>query len=718
MALRFGAHGGLMCPLEKGVRGIETGHQMPGRSWRAVKASGDGKPVGPDRPLGKGDGEINRNPRGFNKSSSDDRPGICDGKYVEDAKAARSVRVWDRVPIKQQDALRKRKMRFSFSLSFHYICKLAQKWAHTVWSLMMTIRTKNRERMKLNITALTVKSLAAALVALTLTVAASGQPRAAKAEGRMSAQKVESISNCILIDAVQRYEDGDYAGAKTILTAILSKEPGNDAAWYYRAMCNVRLKDGAASEHDFKEAVRIDSTNYWYRYMLAGLYGMTGRKDLTISMYESLLKDFPKRSELYYGLANLYLDQHQDDKALETINDIETQFGKSDATVMTKVNILRGQDKPEEVYKTLHDYYNEEYSSPQIATMLGDYEISMYNDSSAIAYYDEALSIDKNYSPALLGKAEAYRMTRKYPEYFVCLNTLMGDREASPEGKANYIQAVLKQSDPRFVKSFQNQFDSTLTIAVNTHPKDTSILQAAGLYYLATERQSRSAEIFKSVAKDNPDNLEATAYYIQVLIYMKDWQKVVDESDSALVRFPDEIGFLEMANAGEYNLKNYDKVIRNCRTMIDKAPGDSATTVAALSTMGDMYHQLGDMKSAFKAYDMVLKIAPDYIPVLNNYAYYLSVEKKKLKKAYAMSKKTVEAEPDNATYLDTFGWILYLQGKALEAKPFFKHAMLYGGKESATILNHYATVLEALGESDLAKVYRQQAKNKEAQGLE
>ena len=26
-----------MCPLEKGVRGIETGHQMPGRSWRAGK---------------------------------------------------------------------------------------------------------------------------------------------------------------------------------------------------------------------------------------------------------------------------------------------------------------------------------------------------------------------------------------------------------------------------------------------------------------------------------------------------------------------------------------------------------------------------------------------------------------------------------------------------------------------------------------------------------
>jgi hypothetical protein len=36
--------------------------------------------------------------------------------------------------------------------------------------------------------------------------------------------------------------------------------------------------------------------------------------------------------------------------------------------------------------------------------------------------------------------------------------------------------------------------------------------------------------------------------------------------------------------------------------------------------------------------------------------------------------------------------------------------MLYGGKESAVILRHYATVLEALGEADTAKVYRNQAR--------
>lgn len=569
--------------------------------------------------------------------------------------------------------------------------------------------------MKLNITALTVKSLAAALVALTLTVAASGQPRAAKAEPGTVVRKVEP--NCLLIDAVQKYEDGDYAGAKTILTAILSKEPGNDAAWYYRAMCNVRLKDGAASEHDFKEAVRIDSTNYWYRYMLAGLYGMTGRAVLTTDMYESLLKDFPKKGDLYYSLANLYINQQQYDKALSTIRDIETQFGKSDGTVMTKFNILRQQNKNEEAFKELEEY-NKEYSSPQVLSILGDYEMGMYNDSTALAYYNEALSIDRSCSPALLGKAEAYRITRKYPQYFEALDELMADRSAPSEGKANYLQAIIRQTDPRFIKSFQHQFDSTMAVAMDAHPSDSLIMETAGLYYFLTDRKPEAAGMFRQITKLNPDSKGAMASYIQILAYMQDWKQVVAVSDSALTKFPDEIGFIDYANAGEFNLKNYKGVIANCEKMLRIAPRDSAVAVTAWSMMGDVYHLMNDTPKAYKAYDNVLKIAPGYAPVLNNYAYYLSEEGKKLKKAYAMSKKTVEAEPDNATYLDTFGWILYLQGKALEAKPFFKHAMLYGGKDSATILNHYAAVLEALGENDLAKVYRQQAKNKAAEGQE
>lgn len=560
-----------------------------------------------------------------------------------------------------------------------------------------------------------LRTLAIAVIAIAGTFGTEASAQTRHAEGKPTQEGIRADGR--IVNAVQMYEDENFTGAKTMLDAILKTSPDNDAAWYYRGLCNMRLKNAADSERDLKQAVTLDSTNYWYRYMLAGLYGMTGRSVLTIDMYESLLRDFPKKSELYYGLANLYINQGQADKALKIIGDIETQFGKSDATVMTRFNILSKQERHEEAYEALEEY-NKEYSSPQVLSMLGDYEMGMYNDSSALAYYDEALSLDKSYAPALLGKAETYRIARDYVSYFKTLDILMADRDATPAGKAEYLQAVFRQSDPRFMKSFSSQLDSTVNIAVNAHPADSSILQTAGLYYLVTDRKEAAADAFKKVMTEFPDNVGATASYIQTLLYINDWDKVVSACDSAMVRFPQEAGFLEFANAAEFNRKNYPAVIENCVKMLRIAPTDSATFVTAWSTIGDMYHLLGDQSKAFKSYETALKVAPDNAPVLNNYAYYLSVEGKKLKKAYAMSKKTVEAEPDNATYLDTFGWILYLQGKALEAKPFFKHAMLYGGKDSATILDHYATVLEALGEKDLAKVYRQQAKNKASEGKE
>lgn len=153
-------------------------------------------------------------------------------------------------------------------------------------------------------------------------------------------------------------------------------------------------------------------------------------------------------------------------------------------------------------------------------------------------------------------------------------------------------------------------------------------------------------------------------------------------------------------------------VIRESEILMALQPDDTEAQLTGLSIIGDTYHSMGQSRKAYKTYEEALKINPRYCPVLNNYAYYLSEERRKLCKASRMSRITVEEEPDNATYLDTYGWILYLRGKAKEAKPYFKHAMIYGGKESEVILRHYSKVLEKLGEKNLAEYYRGLADNK------
>jgi len=514
-----------------------------------------------------------------------------------------------------------------------------------------------------------------------------------------------------IITAVSRYNERDFDAAAAILAEIISEDPQNDAAWYWSALTSLGKNDIVMAENHLRKACELDPGNFWYRYRLAGLYRATSRQELTVDMYEKLMDDFPKKSELYYDMVELYAAQGETDKALETLKEIETVFGMTESIAVFRFNMLQQAGRTEEAMASLEEY-NTRYSSPYVLTTLADYQMSMYNDSTALAYYDEALDIAPEYIPALLGKAETLRMTRKYEGYFDVLEKFVQSEEGPAAGKSDYLMAIVQRTDPKFLKSFTPQMDSVITGMISMYPKDSTVLQLAGIYYWSTDRKDRSKDYFRINAETYPQSLFANADFIEFLMYSEDWKSLSEEGRKAFGRFPTETSFLEMASVGDYNLGDYDKVLQACETVLQAAPNDSSSTLRAWSTIGDIWHQKGDMKKCYKAYEKALRINPDYIYVLNNYAYFLSEEGKKLGKAYSMSKKTVEAEPDNATYLDTFGWILFLQGKYLEAKPFFKHAMLYGGKESAVIMDHYAEVLYALKEYDLAFVYWNMAMQK------
>ncbi len=552
-----------------------------------------------------------------------------------------------------------------------------------------------------------MKRILSILLAAVLTALPSPM---AEAQGQSPAQRnVESL----LIDAVQDYESGNYQNAVARLSAVETLAPDNDAACYYLGLCYHFLGQDDEAEKQLEQAVRLDSMNYWYRDRLAAVYSVNDKMDKAIATYEDLLKDYPKKTEIHYSLVNLYAQQDDLEKVLGTLDSIEAVVGKDESTVLARYDILVRMDKAEEALAVL-EAFNEEYSSPQILCMMGDARLTEYKDTLALGYYEESLSLEPEYTPAVLGKAEVYRLRRDYGRFFGTLKGFASSSVTPSQVKSRYLSQLTMAMDAHFAQTYQPQLDSLMDTCLATHPADSSILVTAGTYYFRSDRKDKAKEIFKRNSELFPDSFDAAALYIQSLNFSEDWEGLAAASEEAFSRFPDEPAFLEMVLGAHYNMGDMSAVIADASRMIAEFPSDTATVLSSLSTVGDMYYQLGDMKSAFKHYNKALKLNPDYAPVLNNYAYYLSLLGKRLNKAYAMSKKTVEQEPDNATYLDTFAWILHLQGKDLEAKSFFKHAMLYGGKDSSTILEHFAEVLKSLGEDDLARVYFDQASKKKA----
>ena len=535
-------------------------------------------------------------------------------------------------------------------------------------------------------------------------------PASTWAQGRVSS--VRDTAESLLVDAVQDYDAGNTKTAMARLSVITEALPDNDAAHYYMALCHIRENDTDAAVKELVEAVRLDPSNYWYKDRLAALYAMTNQVDAAVEVYEGLLKDHPRKTELYYTLVNLYARQNSLDKMIGTLDEIETMVGRDEQTALARYDILMHQDKAEEAFKVLEEL-NEEMPSPQILAMMGDARLMDPDDSLAMAYYDQALALDSEYAPALLGKSEIYRMRRSYGGFFETLNRFISSPSVPAQMKRQYLSGITDHMDGRFFQNFQPQLDTLFETGVRVHPADSSMLLAAGTYYYRTDRRERGVELFKENSENYPGDFNSRAMYIQSLSYNDDWDTLLTASEEAFKAFPDEPAFLNMRVMAYYNLGDIQAVIKESERMAETFKDNPNVVVQSLSTIGDSHHQLGNEKEAFKAYEQALKIDPLYAPVLNNYAYYLSLKGKNLRKAAAMSKITVEQEPDNATYLDTYGWILHLQRKSQEAKSYFKHAMLYGGKESATILDHYAEVLYALGEYDLAKVYWDQAIKKD-----
>ena len=511
------------------------------------------------------------------------------------------------------------------------------------------------------------------------------------------------------IEALKNYQQGETAEALRLFQEEVRENPANDAACYYiAAICSNDKNRSAETENWLKRAIELDPDNFWYRYNLALCYLHTERPELAVPMLEQLTADFPKKTDLYFDLINVYLSDNEIEKALATLDKIDAIRGKSQIVGLTRTELLlkKPDANPDSVYQGLADYYAD-CRTPRLASVLGDYYASTYRDSLALGYYDEALVMEPDYTPAWFGKAGVYQMLRQYGNFFTSLSHVMRDPYVQPEIKASQVEQLT--SNPQFVRTFSEEFDQMMLDLRTAHPTDSTINALIGGFWYRTGRPHLAVEIMRQNMEQHPESLDAAMQYLFLLYYQQAWPALANSATVAIQRFPESPDMLQLRAIALSQMKNYPEALEDYDAILRMNPKDTTVMKVTYSSMGDVYHQMGDAKKSYKCYDKALKIDPDYNPVLNNYAYYLSLEGKNLKKAKEMSGKTITAEPDNPTYLDTYAWILHLMGQDIEAKAIFKHAMLYGGKESRTILEHYAIVLETLGEKDLANIYYKQA---------
>lgn len=307
----------------------------------------------------------------------------------------------------------------------------------------------------------------------------------------------------------------------------------------------------------------------------------------------------------------------------------------------------------------------------QIYAVTKDYD-------KAIAQY-ERLQAEHPYQIGLKDElGEVYLRSGRYKEYYPIAKSYMTSDELDEEGKLRYLSGVFGEFSRDEFRGMRPWADS----------------------------------LYVELLRRYPDSPEPVINWTKALAWLGDWENLDRYASEGAARFPQDTTLCHYGAASKYFRKDYDGAAQMLEKLIVLQKGEPKKQLSTYSWLGDIYYKAGRTAQCFKAYDKALALDPDNVPILNNYAYFLSLQKKNLKKALKMSEKTIQAEPDNVTYLDTYGWILYLMGRLEEARLQFNHAKLYGGNDSAVILDHFATVLYDLGEYRLAYSYWEKARAK------
>ena len=511
------------------------------------------------------------------------------------------------------------------------------------------------------------------------------------------------------LEAVRMKQKGDYDAAFQLYTHCLDIYPQSAAVLYEISQFYMFLGQEAKGEEALKQAVRSDDTNFWYKQTLASYYQSKQDWVKAISVYEDMAQIFPSRLEPLLSLADLYSRTKSYDSLVTTLNRIEELDGKSEQISMEKFRAYLQLENMDKAFSEIQALVDEYPYDMRYRTVLGDVYMSNNRYDEALKVYQDILKEEPDYAPAMVSLATYYQKTGQDSLYNVQLDSILVNENVDTKLKLEFMRQQILRSE-------QTDKDSTKiislfeTILTKKQPNaDVPMLYAQ--YLITKKMQKESVPVLNKVLELDPENKPARLQLLSYAINENNLDEVIRVATPAIVYNPDAMEFYYYLGLAHYQKDQTDKALEVFKKGVQQINEKSDKGIASdfYSILGDLYHSREMKAEAYAAYDSSLVYNPKNINTLNNYAYYLSVERVNLDKAEEMSFITVKAEPENSTYLDTYAWILFEKGRYTEARIYIEQAMENGGDTSQVIVEHCGDIYFKLGDKGKAVEYWKKA---------
>ncbi|WP_289749498.1 tetratricopeptide repeat protein [Bacteroides acidifaciens] len=512
------------------------------------------------------------------------------------------------------------------------------------------------------------------------------------------------------LEAMRMKEKKEYDAAFGLLQHCLDINPGASSALYEVSQYYMFLRQVPQGQAALEQAVAYAPDNYWYSQGLVNLYQQQNELDKAVVLLEKMVTRFPTKQEPLFSLLDIYSRQEKYNDVISTLNRLEKRLGKNEQLSMEKFRIYLQMKDDKKAFQEIESLVQEYPMDMRYQVILGDVYLQNGKKEEAYETYQKVLAAEPDNPMALFSMASYYEQTGQKELHQQQLDTLLLNKKVTPDTKINVMRQIIVENEQSSAK------DSTQVIALfdrmmKQEQDDPQVPMLYAQYLLSKNMEQEAVPVLEQVVDLDPANKAARLMLVSAAVKKEDYKQIIKVCEPGIEATPDALELYYYLAIAYHQAEQTDSVLTVCNRALKHVTPDTRKEVVSdfYSIMGDIYHTKNQMAEAYAAYDSALVYNPSNIGALNNYAYYLSVERRDLDKAEEMSYKTVKAEPNNSTYLDTYAWILFEKGNYAEARIYIDNAMKSDGEKSDVIVEHCGDIYFMTGDVEGALKYWKQA---------
>ena len=458
-----------------------------------------------------------------------------------------------------------------------------------------------------------------------------------------------------------------------------------------------------------EQAAKLKPDNKWYQLRLAQLYSQDRNYQAAKEIYKVLFEKDPQNIEYFDFYIETLLNTRELDEALDVLDVIEEQIGQNEYISLQRIDIYREQNNEQKIFEEFEKLIEIAPENTRYASMLAVMYRNAKRDEDAFRIYQRIKEIEPENENVNISLMEYYLDKNQNEKAFLEFIAALKNKNLEYSIKVNIFNLWFEGKDQND-KKIQAEARETGEIFLDIYPEQPMGYFIIGNIHLTSSDYPKAKEYYLKALEKDKKNLEVYFNLCFADISLEDYNDLIAHADEAIQCNQLIPIFYLFKGIGYINIDDYEQAIK----VLEK--GRKLSTSNDLTRdfnihIGNAYLSLGKRHEMYLAYDRVLAIEPDNIFILNNYAYFLSLDNKDLDKALAMSEKTIKAEPKNGTYLDTYAWVLYKMGRYEEAKKYMKKAFKYEKNPQGTNYEHLGDILFKLGDKKGAVKNWKKAKN-------